>query len=102
MKCSNCDNTATYIYTPSEGQRIPFCTKDLPGFLKDRAVAGLLEITDASKKEINEVINILNSPEVVVETPVESPFVEEPAAVVEETTPVKKTTKKAVVQTESE
>jgi hypothetical protein len=92
MKCVNCDNTATYLYTPFEGHTLEYCSKDLPGFLKDRAVAGLLEITETSKQEVTDAIAILNETSVpVIE---EEPLIEEPVVVEEKATP-KKTTKKA-------
>jgi hypothetical protein len=74
-----------YNYVPSEGQLISYCVNCLPSFLKGRATAGHLEITEESKTEVTDAIAILQE----ATTPVveKEPVAEEPK--------VKKATKKS-------
>jgi hypothetical protein len=83
MKCSNCENTAQYIYAPTTVSRVQYCNVCLPSFLRNRQIAGLLEVSDASKADVRDATLILSG---VKESDVP---VEEPEA------PVKKTTKKS-------
>jgi len=92
MKCINCENSAAWIYRPTETQRMSYCNSCLPGFLTNQKKAGHLEKAEGIDAVITEAIEILNTP--VVETAAVY-TVEEPA--IEEPKPVKKTTKKAEV-----
>lgn len=93
MKCSNCELSAAYIYTPVEGTNIPFCIPHMPGFLVPRMKAGLLEKAEDFDAQIAEVTEVLAQ-----ETePVEELLVEEEAVA----KPVKKPSKKSTgVQTD--
>jgi hypothetical protein len=72
MKCSNCENTAQYIYAPTEASRLQYCNVCLPSFLRDRQIAGLLDVLDSSKAEVRDATLILSGvkePDVPVEEP---------------------------------
>jgi hypothetical protein len=92
MKCANCGNAAAWVYRPTEKQSIAYCNGCLPGFLTAQKKAGYLEKADGIDEVLTEVIDLLNTP--VVEEKA-TYTIEEP--VVEESKPVKKTTKKAEV-----
>jgi hypothetical protein len=86
MKCVNCENTAQYVYAPSPASRLQYCNVCLPSFLRDRQIAGLLDVLDSSKAEVRDATLILSG---VKESDVP---VEEPEA------PVKKAKKVSDVQ----
>lgn len=70
MKCANCDNDALWVYEPNGANDVPYCEKDLPGFLREQARAGLLTKTDTYEAVAAEVAVILAPPVDVKPVPV--------------------------------
>lgn len=87
-KCSNCTNEAFFEYIITASNRVPFCKKHIPGFLKSETYAPRLvkiekaPVVEAPKPPKKKPVVVEEPP--VVEEVVE-PVVEEP--IVEESTP---------------
>ena len=71
MKCANCLNDALYEYKITMGASVFYCNKDLPKFLKERKLAGVLTVTEKHDEDLKDALSVLavvpSAPEVVVE-----------------------------------
>lgn len=63
MKCANCDKDAIFIYRITKLTSVYYCSKDLPGFLEGRRIAGQLSITEEFTEQKESALKILSSPE---------------------------------------
>lgn len=60
MKCANCDRDAMFEYKITKNKSIFYCGKDLPSFLGERKLAGLLQITAAYTEAKDSAIDSLS------------------------------------------
>lgn len=103
LKCENCVKEALYVYKPARAGGLGYCAAHLPRFLKDRALAGLLETTKDFEAAQTAAFQALNAEPaqaeeapvrkrkakaaepVVEDAPVEEPIIEDaPEPVVED------------------
>lgn len=73
MKCANCNNDAMFEYKITKNKSIFYCGKDLPGFLEERKLAGLLQITAAYTEAKNIAVDALSFVPEAIEIPVSAP-----------------------------
>jgi len=60
MKCANCDRDAMFEYKITKNKSIFYCGKDLPSFLEERKLAGLLQITAAYTEAKDSAVDALS------------------------------------------
>lgn len=53
MKCSNCEANAVYTIAPAHANKVHYCSRDLPDYLRLGALEGLypVEVPPSSKKK---------------------------------------------------